>query len=270
MTVKSDIFFPKDEFEKMFIRSIWWFAEYDLSLRKETILPKGTVEIIFNFSDEIIYNNSSFNVSKKLPPVFINGLNFKPFELTKSGRQDFLGIQCTPIGLKLLSIIPIYTFNDSVVEGKFVCSDIETLTHNLFNAQTFDEKVKLILDWIKKKLIGTISDYSLNRAIKIQNIKSINEKSVKKVSDEICLSERQLRRFTYEWFGMNTEELILYNKYLCSLRFLHNTNSPLSKIGFEAGYYDQSHFIREFKRYTFITPGEYQKALKGIPGHIYA
>ena len=82
MTKLSDIYFPTSEIEKTFINSIWRLSENDLNERKEIILPKGTVEIIFNFSDTINYFNPSLQVSKNLPSVFINGINFKPFELT--------------------------------------------------------------------------------------------------------------------------------------------------------------------------------------------
>ena len=33
----------------------------------------------------------------------------------------------------------------------------------------------------------------------------------------------------------------------------------LSFIGQELGYYDQAHFIREFKQVTGMTPGKYRK-----------
>ena len=95
------------------------------------------------------------------------------------------------------------------------------------------------------------------------------ELTVKKISDEICLSERQLRRFSTEWLGMNTEEYILYNKYLTSLQLLHDSKWTLTEIGLKAGYYDQSHFIREFKSYTELTPKEYRKIFTDFPGHIF-
>lgn len=80
--------------------------------------------------------------------------------------------------------------------------------------------------------------------------------------------DRQLRRLSNEWLGMNTEEFILYNRYLSSLHFLHNSDLSLTQIDLEAGYYDQSHFIREFKSYTDLTPKEYQSSNTCLPGHI--
>ena len=38
-----------------------------------------------------------------------------------------------------------------------------------------------------------------------------------------------------------------------------NPMKSLSYIGLEAGYYDQSHFIREFKDFSGVTPKEFLK-----------
>ena len=68
---------------------------------------------------------------------------------------------------------------------------------------------------------------------------------------------------------MNTETFLLYKKYLESLQLLHNPNLSLTQIGLKAGYYDQSHFIREFKSFTTLTPKDYQASITDLPGHIF-
>ena len=265
----TDIYYPTGEIEKTFINSIWHLSDSVLQERKEIILPKGTIEIIFNFSDKITYFNPSLQVSKKLPAVFINGINFKPFELTKTGRQEFVGMQLNSAGIKLLFNIPAREFNNAVYEGQEICSDFNMLADELYSKHLFCEQVEIILQWIRKKLNVSNYQYSLNRFQKLLSLKNHPNLSVRKLSEEMYLSDRQLRRFSQEWLGMNTEEFIIYQKYLKSLYLLHNPNLTLTEIGLEAGYYDQSHFIHHFKSYTDIQPNQYRKEQKGIPGHIY-
>lgn len=269
MTKTTDIYYPTGEIEKIFINSIWRLSEYDMHKRKEIILPKGTVEIIFNFSDKINYFNPSLQVSEKLPTVFVNGINFKPFELIKTGRQVFLGIQLNSIGLRLLFNISAKEFNNSVYEGKIICSHLDIIADELFHKQTFSQQVEIILVWIRKKIPSFNYQYSISRVQKLQSFNCHHNLTVKKLSEEICLSDRQLRRFSQDWLGMNTEEFILYNKYLNSLQLLHNSKQTLTEIGLEAGYYDQSHFIREFKSFTDLTPKQYREANTDLPGHIF-
>lgn len=269
MTKTTDIYFPTNDIEKTFIKSIWRLSEYDINKRTEIILPKGTVEIIFNFSDNINYINPSLKFSKKLPLVFINGINFKPFELIKTGRQEFLGIQLSGIGLKLLFNISVKEFNNSVYEGNNVCLYLDILADDLYHKHSFRAQVETILKWIRRNNSALLNQYSIDRVQKLMCLKRHNDLTVKKLSNEICLSDRQLRRFSQDWLGMNTGEFILYNKYLTSLHLLHNSEISLTEVGLEAGYYDQSHFIREFKSYTDLTPNQYREANTDLPGHIF-
>jgi AraC-like DNA-binding protein len=269
MAKSENIYYPTGETEKTFVNSIWWLSEDDLHNRKEIILPKGTVEIIFNFSDNIIYLNPTLRVSKMLPIVFINGNNFKPFELIKTGRQEFLGIQLKSAGLKLIFNLSVKEFNDKVYAGNEIGCHLDLLADELFFAKTFQQKVEIILKWLEQRISKKNYPYFIERVRKLQCLGSDRNLTVKDLCQEIYISDRQLRRISSDWLGMSIEEYILYNKYLTSLHLLHNTNLYLTDVGYKAGYYDQSHFIREFKSYTELTPKQYRKANKDLPGHIF-
>ncbi|MBV6478278.1 MAG: hypothetical protein HGGPFJEG_01028 [Ignavibacteria bacterium] len=269
MTHSAEIYIPASETEKYFMRSIWRLQGFYQQKQTETILPKGTVELIFNLSDKITYLNPGVGVRTTLPNSFINGINFKPFRLLKKGQQLFLGIQLNVISLKALFNIPAKEFNDAVVESSLICKSLDGLHLQLFFEKSFKAQVKIIKKWLYHKI--SISKH-FSTIQKIHNwfyCQNISALKVKELSNKVCISQRQLRRLSTEWLGMNTETFILYNKYVSSLKLLHNSDLSLTQIGIEAGYYDQSHFIREFKSYTNITPKEYQLSVKGIPGHIF-
>lgn len=269
MAISTNIYYPTAAVEKTFLNCIWQLSDTDCSLRSEIILPKGTVEIIFNFSDAMHYNNSSQPISKKLPVAFVNGLNFKPVKLTKTGEQHFLGIQLNSIGLRLLFRIPAETLNDGIHDVHHVSPTLADLANDLFLKKIFHHRVEIILKWIYCQLPANWHQQEVGRALKLKYLVHETNPSAKKLSEAICLSDRHLRRFSHEWLGMNTEQFIHYNKYLQSLNLLHNTKQSLTEIGHWAGYYDQSHFIREFKSYTNLTPGNYRQAAGNLPGHIF-
>jgi AraC-like DNA-binding protein len=269
MTNSSDIYYPSEETERHFVKSIWRIQECNIHERTETILPKGTVEIIFNLSDSITYSNSSANIKTILPSCFINGINFKPFNLIKNGQQLFMGIQLNAIGLKGLFNVTVKEFNDNVVEGSQVCKSLDALCNQLFLKKTFDEQIMTIREWIYHRISISKNCKSINHVHNLLFSQELNDFTVKELCQKICISDRQLRRISAEWLGMNTETFLLYNKYLSSLHLLHSSDLSLTQIGLEAGYYDQSHFIREFKSYTDLTPKEYRTSIVGLPGHIF-
>lgn len=253
--------------EKTVISSIWRLADSELKNREEVILPKGTIEIIFNFSESITYFNPSLQLSKLLPIAFVNGVNYKPFLLRKSGRQEFLGIQLKSVGLRLLFNISVKEYNDRVYDANEAGQNLSLLAEEIYYAQKFQHQVEIILKWVRQR-ISKINKHSVSRVQKLQYLSSNHHLNVKNICQEICLSDRQLRRFSLDWLGMNTEDFINYNKYLTSLQLLHSPEKSLTEVGLEAGYYDQSHFIREFKYYTELTPKQYRAAKALYPGHL--
>jgi AraC-like DNA-binding protein len=52
--------------------------------------------------------------------------------------------------------------------------------------------------------------------------------------------------------------VIRFNK---SLELVLNTTQSLTAIAYDCGYYDQAHFIKEFKKFTDITPSASRSSL---------
>ena len=44
----------------------------------------------------------------------------------------------------------------------------------------------------------------------------------------------------------------------------HDTSRPWTDAALDAGYYDQSHFIREFRRFVGCTPSEFTRKTQGL------
>ena len=99
---------------------------------------------------------------------------------------------------------------------------------------------------------------------------SINQHdlSVKELANSICYSPRHLSRKILEVTGMNTEELLLYKKYLHAVHLIHHTDLLLTEIAYQSNFADQSHFIKAFKTFAQRTPSEYNRSKGYVKGHI--
>lgn len=268
MTNTCNLYLPSSETEKFFIKSIWRIREFSQDFLTETILPKGTVELIFNLSDNITYVKPDANFTTRLPDCFINGLNLKPFQLIKKGRQEFLGLQLNTVALKALFNTPARELNDIVLEGSDICKSVRELHSQLFAESNFDIQVDILKKWICKRISDCKHLPTIRRFHDWFFCQNVNGLSVNDLRQKVFVSDRQMRRVSSEWLGMNIEKFLQYNKYLTSLNHLHHTQLSLTEIGLTSGYYDQSHFIREFKSFTGLTPKEYKASATFVPGHI--
>lgn len=72
-----------------------------------------------------------------------------------------------------------------------------------------------------------------------------------------------VRAFTAA-FGMSPSRYLRKLRVDLAAAAIATTDAPLSRIGTEAGYYDQSHFTRLFRREMGMTPRDYRRASHGM------
>lgn len=86
---------------------------------------------------------------------------------------------------------------------------------------------------------------------------SLGNERIRSIADKIGWSSRHLNRQFLEHTGLSTKVFsqIIRAQTLCKQLYLNANNSM--NVSSELGYYDQSHLIKEFKKYFRFTPGEF-------------
>jgi AraC-like DNA-binding protein len=243
-----------------------WQIDGVPSFNKENILPKGIIEIIFSFSSSMIaakMGSKHYDLSK----CFINGFNTMPIQLSLPERQSFLGIRLQPMGIKKLLKVPASAFSDSIVDLTLVEPAFNSLWHQLADQNSFDNRISVFYNWVEKRFSNlSLQEQLINDFL---NAAGKHELSVKELAASLFYSPRQLSRKLNEATGLNTEEVLLYKKYLHAVQLIHHSSLSLTEIAYESNFSDQSHFIKSFKTYTGMTPGEYHRQKSFLQGHIY-
>lgn len=244
----------------------FWQTERIPSFEKEIIIPRGIVEIIFNFSESTI--SSTLNGRQyKLPRCMITGFNTCPIEIQLPLRQLFFGIRFYPSAVKQLFATPSFEFSNLIIDLSLINRSLETLWHQLIEQENFDDRVATFTRWAQNRAVTIhqreklLDDFLVDTHHK--------ELSVSELSAVACYSTRHLSRKLLELTGMNTEEILVYKKFLRSCDLIHSTPLSLTAIAHRSGFSDQSHFIRTFKHFAEMTPGEYKQQKSGLSGHIF-
>ena len=262
----SNQYIPATASLKNVILSIWQ-VEGLTPFREEQILPKGIVEVIFNFSDGSPILAKVGDKPKQLSNCFINGFNTAPVQIELPEQQKFFGVQLQPLSVKKIFGVPACEFSDNVVDMTLLDPGIHSLWHQLAEQTSFDGRVAVFSNWIESRLPGLQPQEN-----GINNFLSgidRHDLSVTALANFLYYSPRQLSRKMTEATGMNTEEILLYKKYLHAVHLIHHTDLSLTKIAYQSHFSDQSHFIKSFKTFTNMTPGDYKKSKGFVKGHIY-
>ncbi len=80
------------------------------------------------------------------------------------------------------------------------------------------------------------------------------------LSDAIGYSQKHFIHLFRQQVGVSPKQylkIMRFQKAICAIE--KNKFIPWSQIAVESGYYDQAHFIQDFKYFSGFTPGEYIK-----------
>jgi AraC-like DNA-binding protein len=254
-----------DERAKRFVRDFWQTEGTPL-YQSETILPKGTVEFIFSFNDSVPFCRDKQGPRWSTPRCFLSGVSNIPIQLQAPKHQAFFGVNLYPAAVKKLLNVPCGEFLNAITDLETISKEFSHLWHLLVAAGSFSGRVSAFQQWLLNRLTPI---YQQEMAISDFLRSHPEPVSVAGLAQQFCYSTRQLNRKTQELFGMSTEMLIGYKRYVHALQLMHHSNETLTRIGYHCHFYDQAHFNREFRDYTGLTPGEYRQQKSSLAGHLF-
>lgn len=237
------------------------------------VLPSGKVELIFPIHS--IENLEAVKISAQDNPVnnhscFLSGLHTKPLKMTFDQFHVF-GVQMKPVAVKALFGLPLCEIRNYFVEGNMVFDSIHLMEECLHSKNSFSDRAQ----WFENFLLDKINETTdLHVAMNLDRVtrKLIMQKQIgpaKSIQDMLGYSRTQTFRLFNEWFGVSAYSYQKLLQFIRTVEALHNRNLKLIDAGFENGFYDQSHFIRNFQKYADMTPGDYRRQMSALPGQIF-
>lgn len=243
-------------------------------LVKEVVPWDGTSKKIYSYPPTpvhciIFYLNSPIR-AKKLgrdtfegqPECVVVGPQITPVEIELSHDHRAVMIGFQPGGLFRFLGIPMTEMFDDGIDGFYIIDkNIRSFIADLRETEQPEHINTKVQSWLLKKIQNTRDILPFDRALrKLQ--KEGNRYSMDDVAHDACLSLRQFQRKCHERLGMNPKlyaRIARFSKAYCM--FEANQELTWSHISHRCGYFDQMHFIRDFKEFAGVTPGIMSKNL---------
>lgn len=223
----------------------------------DNIPPLGHPVIQFHLRNNInvFYSNYDFPIEE----VMIVGQLSKFAKINNTGELSMIGVNLKPTALFKLLHTSTKQFTDKgTPAAPFFGNDIYKLLGKLKSNTPDIEKV-VLLDQFFINLADDIPVLSDKFDVLIDTI--IEKKaniSTEEINKLCIVSKRTLQRYFNNRIGFS---LKTYLRVIRNLHFFKILNQSLynkiQDVIFEAGYYDYSHFIKDFKLMTGTTPKQY-------------
>jgi len=237
---------------KRFLECYWMVEDDDPTPHRKKIIPDGFVEIIFHLGDP--YRIDLSGRWEKQEKKLLAGQISKHFYLENTGVSKVVGIKLKPTALTQLFGTHMLDLTDSVVELPVEMMQIES---TMSKGSNFDECVSKLDDYFR----ALIREKELPANPVEAAVQYIFEKhgmvTVKDLCELVGVGERQLENLFKKYVGLSPKfyaRLIRFN-YIFEL--VQQNNNNWSDLAYQAAFYDQSHFIRNFKDFTGENPTDY-------------
>jgi len=246
---------------KTFIQCYWTLesAKEDHP-EKQTIVPDGCMEMIFHYGD--LYRQYPPDGSSIIQPkCFVIGQLTRPLEIEPTGETGIFSVRFHPDGFLPFATVPIKEMENTAVSLEELFSKGgQEIAQQVLHAKSVMERIKYVEAFLLNQL--TTSE-TVDRVVKsvIETIFTANgQLSVNELSRQTNINRRQLERKFSLIIGLSPKQLSKTIRLQTALKMLLNKEfTSLTHLAYENEFYDQAHFIKEFKEFTGFTPKEFYR-----------
>lgn len=226
--------------------------------QKQTIVPDGCMEMIFHYGD--LYRQYTESGSSFVQPrCFVIGQLTRPLEIEPTGGTGIFSVRFHPEGFLPFATLPIKEMENTAVSlEKLFGREGQELEQKVLGVQETTERIKLVEAFLFRRLTATETIDRIVRSTVEILLTANGQLSVEELSRQININRRQLERKFSSAIGLSPKQLAKTIRLQAALKILLSGKfTSLTALAYEGEYYDQAHFIKDFRELTGLTPKEF-------------
>lgn len=251
---------------KKYIKFFWEIHIGSMQLNHK-LIPQRNINLRFNLSETPQF----VCMDRKeclLDDVYFSGLqdHFCNSHIKLNGKVDMLGICFLPEGFFPFSKIPVSEFKNQILGANDVgFKHVNTISERLKEAPDVSARLAILENELVLMLINGNPTPENFRQIFNAIRRSENSLQISEFCQRNSIRMRQLERMYNKYIGVSANTYSTLNRFHTSLnQLLIQDYSKLSDLAFDNGYFDQMHFIKDFKHFAGDTPKNFVDQKKSI------
>ena len=224
----------------------------------QRIIPTGFTELLLYFTKRpnVLSNNKSLSDN-----VALYGQQNGYYDIEMTGDLSVFSIVFQPQGLMQFFKFPLNEICNQNVPLKYLNGQTgRDLEEKMGEAVSFHQRVRIVERFLWDLLQNNNTDFEfrrINRIVELIKSKGGNI-NIHQMTSEACLSQKQFERIFAERVGISPKQYLKIIRFQFSIfQKQQNTSLNMTELSYESGFFDQSHFIKDFKSLCGMTPKQY-------------
>ena len=219
------------------------------------VLPNTSLAIAFRYKGQVTYKSD--NTQTFLPASTISGLRKSVRLIHYQENTATIIVLFKETGAKAFFEEPIYElFEESISLDIFIKQQkIAIVEEQLAEAKNNHHRIAVIEQFLLSKLCIYTTDKLISTAVeKIHSVKGIIK--IKELADTLYIINDAFEKRFSKVVGTSPKQFSSIVRMNLIAKQKQQTEN-LADVAFNAGYYDQPHFNKDFKLFTGQTPKEF-------------
>ena len=236
----------------------------------ERILPDGCSELVFNLADSFV-QHSLDGTLRRQPGNLLVGQMRQHILIQPTGRVNLVGVRFWPGGAYPFLNVPQDELAGSVLDaGDVLGNSTRHIASRVGDGATADLRAKqaesALVEMSRRSRCR--EDEPLSQAIGLI-LRTGGQVSIRYLADQMGTTLRSLDRRFNARVGLTPKALSRIIRFQRVVRALEHkrANRDLLRVALDCGYYDQSHFNREFKEIAGAEPTSYFSTSNAMSEH---
>lgn len=251
-----------------FVDNFWFFDDYAPPFLKERILPSGTIEMVFNLRDDQlrIYDPLQPDRFRRFHGSLVSGAYSRCFVIDTLQEASIMGVHFKPGGAFPFLGLPVGEIADHHVNLQDLWGpQARELRQRLCTLSTPEQRFRLLEDALTAHLFRALERHvGVRFALDFFATAKVGT-SVREVAERVGLSQRRFIEVFTAQVGMTPKLFSRVQRFQRARSLAHASDEPdWTDLAVDCGYFDQSHLIRDFREFVFLSPTQYFRQQKSI------
>ncbi|MCI7767207.1 MAG: helix-turn-helix transcriptional regulator [Oscillospiraceae bacterium] len=226
------------------------FFRFISKCTEATAVPDGSVDMIFRYSEK--------------PYAYVSGTVMRAAKVYFEKDTEYFCVRFLPGFNPILGENAMSRLIENQIPFRELISD-EKMLANIFAAHTLKEQSEAFMRSYMS-IFRRIRPMDKSNLIVRHSMNIIfgakGNVSVQALADDTGYSARYLNQCFRSEIAMSPKQFAKIIRFQSVLNMIHSEKKSLTDIAAALGYFDQAHFIKDFKECTGFTPKKYQQFLK--------
>jgi AraC-like DNA-binding protein len=224
----------------------------------QRIIPTGFTELLLYFTPRPQILNGKGFLSDN---AALYGHHNDFYDMELSGELSVFSIVFQPQGLMQFFKFPLHEIYNQNVPLRYISGQTgRDLEEQMSETTAFHQRVSIAESYLCNLLKNSYTDFEFRRINHIAElIKRTNGNiTVSQLVSEACLSRKQFERVFSGHIGISPKQYLKIIRFQFAIfQKQRNADLNLTALSCESGYFDQSHFIHDFKSLCGLTPKQF-------------